>query len=201
MKPFAVLLIHDGRHDYRDRTYESAQLNLPEPDYFIEIDDSAHELGFAGSIEKGWRRIAEETEAEYVLHLEGDFLFEAPVPVERMISLLERNPQLAQVVLKRQAWNDAEKAAGGIVELNPDDFRQRTDRGDVYTEHRKYWSTNPSVYSTGFCHQGWPQVPQSEGMFTHRLLEDPDVRFAVWGAKYDPPRVTHIGEERTGNGY
>lgn len=200
MKRFAVLLIHDGRRDYRDRTMASAKEMVPEPDHFVEIDDSDHELGFAGAIAEGWRRIA-KTDAEYMLHLEGDFLFEAPVPVDRMIGLLDRTAALAQVVLKRQAWNDAEKAAGGIVELHPDDFRQRTDRGDVYTEHRKFWSTNPSVYSTGFCHQGWPQVPVSEGMFTHRLLEDPDVRFALWGAKHDPPRVTHIGDERTGHGY
>jgi hypothetical protein len=201
VRPFVVLLIHDGRHDYRDRTLESAKHNLPEPDHFIEIDDSAHELGYAGAIAEGWRRVVAETDAEYLLHLEGDFLFEAPVPVDRMIGLLERTPALTQIVLKRQPWNAEEKRAGGIVELHPNDFRQRTDRGDVYTEHRKFWSSNPSVYSTGFCNQGWPQVPQSEGIFTHRLLEDPDVRFALWGAKFDPPRVTHIGEERTGTGY
>jgi len=118
-----------------------------------------------------------------------------------MVGLLERHSELAQVSLKRQPWNEREKRAGGIVEADPDDFLQRTDRGDVFTSHRRYWTTNPSVYPVGFCHQGWPQVEQSEGIFTHRLLEDPALRFALWGAKYDPPLVRHIGKERAGRGY
>jgi hypothetical protein len=197
---FCFLLIQDGRYDYAERTMASAKQMVPEPDHFVEIDDMAHEFGFAGAIAKGWRRVV-ETGADYVFHVEGDFTFNEPVPVRRMIALLERRPSLAQIVLKRQPWNREEKAVGGIVELHPDDFHQRTDRGDVFTEHRRFWSTNPAVYSAGFCHQGWPRVPESEGIFTHRLLEDPDVRFAFWGAKFDPPRVHHIGEHREGTGY
>lgn len=197
---WAVLVIHDGRADYRERTLASAKEMLPEPDFHVEVDDSEHKLGFAGAIAEGWRKVV-ATGADYCLHLEADFLFNEPVPVQRMIALLERRPSLAQIVLKRQSWNHEERAAGGIVELHPDDFRQRTDRGDVFTTHRKFWSTNVGIYNAGFCHQGWPQVPESEGMFTHRLLEDPDVEFALWGAKFDGPRIEHIGDERTGHGY
>lgn len=198
---FVVLLISDGREDYRERTLASAKANLPVPDVgMIEIDDSDHELGFAGAIQAGWERIR-ETSADYVAHVEADFLFNAPVPIDRMIAVIERHPELVQLALKRQPWNEQEKAAGGIVECCPDDFTQRTDKGDVWTEHRKCFTTNPSIYPAALCAQGWPQVPESEGIFTHRLLEDPKVRFGFWGGKFDPPLVEHIGAARTGNGY
>jgi hypothetical protein len=197
---FVVLLITDGRRDYRERTLASAKERLPEPKGLIEIDDSDHELGFAGAIQAGWEKVR-QTDAKYVLHLEGDFTFNRAIAVDRMIAVLERESSLAQICLKRQPWNETERAAGGIVERNPGAYRQRVDSGDIWTEHRLCFSTNPSLYPAALCAQGWPDAPESEGHFTHRLLEDPDVRFAFWGAKFDPPLVTHIGEERAGNGY
>lgn len=194
-----LLLIGDGRDEVHERSWASIQERLPF-DVKVTVDDRDHDLGFAGAIAEGWQK-ATETGAEWVWHAEADFLYLETVPVERMIGLLRRRPELAQLSLKRQPWNDREKAAGGLVEADPDDFIQRTDSGDVYTEHRRYWTTNPSLYSVGFCHQGWPQVERSEGIFTHRLLEDRDLRFGIWGAKFDPPRVEHIGETRAGKGY
>lgn len=195
-----LLLIGDGRDEYRDRTIESARECLPTLDRLVEIDDRAHELGFAGAIAEGWRQVL-DTGAKWVFHLEADFVFQAPIPVDRMIGVLERQPHLAQIALKRQPWNAAERAAGGLVEQNPDDFTQRTERGDIWTEHRRYWTTNPSVYPAALCAQGWPVEAKSEGAFTHRLLEDPGLRFALWGAKFDPPLVEHIGDGRAGHGY
>lgn len=197
---FVVLHITDGREDYAERSLASAKEHLPEPDGLITIDDSDHELGFAGAIAAGWERVR-ATRADYVLHLEHDFVFLRTPPLARMIALLERRPELVQVCLKRQPWSEREKAAGGIVEADPEHFTQRTDHGDIYTEHRKFFSTNPSVYPAALCHQGWPQVEHSEGIFTHRLLEDPRVKFAFWGAKFDPPMVEHIGLTRAGHGY
>ena len=196
----AFLLISDGRADYRERTLDSAKDALPEPAHFIEIDDSDHELGFAGAIEAGWKKVI-DTDAEWVFHCEADFLFERPVPIDRMIAVLKRHPSLAQISLKRQAWSQAEKLAGGFVELNPAAYTQHVDRGDMFTTHRVCFSTNPCLYPASLCHQGWPQVEHSEGVFTHRLLEDPECRFAIWGGKFDAPAVEHIGVERAGNGY
>lgn len=198
---FCFLLIHDGRHDYRERTLASAKEMLPEPDLMIEVDDTAHELGFAGAIAEGWRRVIAGPPVDYVFHCEGDFLFNSPVPIDRMIAVLERHPSLAQISLMRQPWGPAEEACGGFIGLNADSYRQRVDHGDIFTEHRVCFTTNPSLYPAALCRQGWPQEQHSEGIFTHRLLADPDVRFGIWGAKNDPPRVTHIGHERAGHGY
>jgi hypothetical protein len=193
-----LLLITDGRADYFDRCTNSARECLPVFDQRIVVDDSAHELGFAGAIQHGWDRV----ETDYVFHLEDDFTFNARIPVHEMIGLLRRHDHLVQIALKRQAWNEKEKAAGGIVELHPNDFLQQHDGRAVWTEHRRFFTTNPSVYSADLCKLGWPQVPHSEGIFTHQLLDaDPKAKFAFWGGKYDPPLVHHIGEHRAGNGY
>lgn len=197
---FALLLITDGRDEVHQRAVASLNECLPPPGAFVMVDDRDHELGFAGAVAEGWRRVL-ETDAEWVFHCEGDFIFHAPIPISRMIALLERRPYLAQVAMKRQAWNPAEIEAGGVVELHRDDFEERSDEGATWTEHRRFWTTNPSVYSTRLCRLGWPEVPESEGMFTHRLLEDPLLRFAFWGAKFDPPTVEHIGLARAGHGY
>ncbi len=195
-----LLLIGDGRDEYRDRTLASGKEMLPQFKRVVEIDDRDHELGFDGAIRAGWEEVL-RTGTDWVFHLEADFVFNAPVPIERMIAVLKRHPHLAQICLKRQPWNDTEKAAGGIVEANPDAYEQRVEHGDIWTEHRVCFSTNPCLYPAALCHQGWPQGERSEGVFTHRLLEDPECRFAFWGAKFDPPLVEHIGVERNGVRY
>ena len=191
----ALLLVDDGRFDYRERCLRSAAQLLPPLDVCIEVNDPDHELGFAGAIQAGWDAVL-ESGADYVFHLEADFTFNVHVPTARMIELLEAQPQLAQVALKRQPWNASERAAGGIVEQHPDDF---TDHG-FWTEHRRFFTTNPCVYRASLCERGWPQVPESEGIFTHQLRDD-GLSFAFWGGKFDAPTVTHIGRHRAGKGY
>jgi hypothetical protein len=192
-----LLAISDGRHEYHHRSLRSALEHLPKFDQYVFVDDPDHALGYAGAIQRGWELV----ETDHVAHAEADFVFLNTVPIRGMIELLERQPQLAQVVLKRQVWNDEERAAGGIVECHPDDFQERRDGNAVWTEHRRFFSTNPSVYSSRLCEMGWPQEAHSEGVFTHRLLKDPHLRFAFWGSKFAPPLVQHIGEARTGGGY
>lgn len=196
----ALLLISDGRNDYLLRTLASVDKHLPPFDHQIHVDDRGHKLGFAGAIQEGWNRVL-DSGAEWVFHLEADFTFNERIDVAAMIDLLERQPHLAQVALKRQPWNEQEKAAGGIVELHPENYRQRSDPHAVWTENRVCFTTNPSVYSTSLCPMGWPQENHSEGVFTHRLLADPMIQFAFWGGKFDPPKVEHIGERREGTGY
>lgn len=200
-----LLLISDGRDELRDRTLASVDEHLPPSDALIEIDDRDHRLGFAGAIAEGWRA-AIGRGAKYVFHLEADFVFKRPVELDAMRELLELRPELAQVALKRQAWNDREKAAGGLVEADADDFTERAElsggRVHVWTEHQRFFTTNPSLYRTELCHRGWPQRRNSEGNFTLDLLRDkPDTRFAFWGSKFDTPAVEHIGVERAGHGY
>lgn len=205
----ALLLISDGRTDYLDRTLASAAEFLPRLGACVHVDDSDHELGFAGAIQAGWDAIL-ASGCEWVFHLEADFTFNCPVPIEAMIATMQREPDLLQIALKRQAWNDAEKAAGGLVEAHPEAYNElvqrllswREDSADVWTWNRRCFTTNPCLYSTALCHKGWPQVEKSEGIFTHELLAESEAfRFGLWGPKYGPPWVTHIGDTKTGKGY
>ena len=194
-----LLIIGDGRDDVHERSWQSAKANLPRFDHNLVVDDRDHKLGFAGAIQHGWDQVL-DTGAEWVFHLEADFIFREPVPIGAMIAILEGNPDIAQVALKRQPVNEEECAAGGIVECHPDDFEERKWAAWWITTHRRFFTTNPSLYSTRLCRMRWPQEPESEGLFTHKLLADPLLRFAFWGRKYDTPMVEHIGV-RCGVGY
>lgn len=204
-----LLIIDDGR-GYLDGCLDSAALNLPPMDACVMVSDPDHDLGFAGAVQAGWDGVL-ETGCEWVLHLESDFIFTHPVPLEAMRRIIAESggnlgtellpPQILQVSLLRQAWNEREKAAGGVILADPDHFRT-IHAGATWTEHRKYFTTTPSLYPAELCKRGWPQKPRSEGVFTHQLLAESEKHcFAVYGGWNDPPRCWHIGETRAGKGY
>lgn len=194
-----LLAIGDGRDEVHERSWASLREQLPPVASHFVVDDRDHELGFAGAIRYGWENVP--ADADYVFHAELDFLYHAPIALERMIAVLSWSSHLTQIALKRQPINDQELAAGGIVETDPESFMEiDVGGGTVWTEHRRCFTTNPCIYPATLCRQGWPQESESEGKFTHRLLADPDVRFAFWGGKFDAPAVEHIGV-RVGSGY
>jgi len=196
---YTLLLITDGRDDYLTRTMCSAMVALPSPHEVVLVDDREHRLGFAGAVQAGWDRIL-ETDAELIFHLEADFVFNERIDLESMAALAS-DPHISQVALKRQPWNEAEKAAGGIVELDPDSFEEGQHGGHAYTAHRKFFTTNPSIYRRDIAERGWPQEDRSEGKFSIELFKDPHVVSTFWGGKFDAPKVHHIGDERAGHGY
>lgn len=195
----ALLVVDDGRADYLDRCLESIAAHLPPMDYCVMVDDSDHELGFGGAIQTGWDAVL-ETDATHVWHAESDFVYTQSVPIHWMQKILEGRPHLAQVALKRQVWNDSEKAAGGIVEQDPDSYTEFESIAGKWTEHSICFTTNPSLYPRHIVERGWPQVAESEGVFSGQLRDD-GLSFAYLGGKFDPPRCEHIGLERVGVGY
>jgi hypothetical protein len=221
-----LVVVTDGRRDCLAQTMRSATeaLGLATFDERIIVNDSidhdygrwlelqfgggfrilhpdAGKRGFAGAVQAGWAAIRAIPRAELVFWLEDDFTFNAPLDLTAIAQVLDQQQHLAQIVLKRQPWSTAEIAAGGIVEMHPDDYIERTDGARVWTEHRRFWSTNPSMFRADTCWRDWPAGRQSEGIFTHELLADADTRFAFWGAKHAEPLVTHIGDIRAGHGY
>ena len=218
----ALVVFTDGRFQCLERTlYTLDQCVDYRFDYLIAIDDSAdpeygaaadtilpgwtvvhneHRYGFCGAVDRGWRSVPED--ATHVFHLEDDFQFECPVDIEAMGRVLDARPYLVQLALKRQPWNDEERAAGDLVWGRPEDFIEHTDGlGHYWVEHRNYFTTNPSLMAAHWVRGGMPLVPECEGKFGITLKADPANRFAYWGRFADPPRVTHIGNERVGNGY
>ncbi len=160
----------------------------------ILINDSEHRLGLAGAVQAAWDR---SSTADYILHLEEDFVLTEPVDIEAMLTVLEAEPHLAQLVLKRQPWNPEETAAGGIIEQHPSDYNDRVTRGWHWVEHSRVFSLNPCLVPRRVLDLGWPNGNEAE--FTHRCIAN-GYRFGFWGRRTDSPRCQHIGVER-GNGW
>jgi hypothetical protein len=166
--------------------------------------------GFGGAIRAAWSRLAKDSDAAWIVHVEQDFTFNRPVDLGAMAAVITSRPYLAQMALRRQAWNPQETAAGGIVEQHPHDYLDKHDMvlGVSWLEHRRFFTTNPCLYRRSLLDVGWPEGDQSEGHFGRHLLAHgtPEtagslVRFGYWGARTDPPWVTHIGHQRSGTGY
>lgn len=193
-----LLVISDGRYEYLGRTMASAARLLPQLDYFVHVNDEDHALGFAGAVREGWRR-ALETDADFVFGLEQDFIFNRPVPVHDMTHVFTHQRHLVQMALMRQPANPAERAAGGVEELDPLAYRL-VQWGDlIWREHRKFVTTNPALWPRWVVERGWPEGELSEGRFGLDLFaESPSYHAGYWG---EGVWVEHIGEERAGLGY
>jgi len=234
----ALLVMTNGRDGYLSQTIASARENLSGNITERWIHDDAGDLthaamldelypdfaqiarvptsraGFGGSIRYAWQYLATRSRADYIFHLEDDFTFNRPVDLDAMAAVLAGSSTLAQMALRRQAWNGAERAAGGVVEQNPDAYIDRCGSywpgawppGAVaWLEHTLFFTTNPCLYrrrtpDDGFPTWPWPRGPQSEGHYGIRLREVGHT-FGYWGSRHDKPWVHHIGDERIGDGY
>lgn len=223
----ALLVMTDGRGELLERTLASAATNLvgpisravihddsADPHYrawllrtfpSFEVYSTGQRSGFGGAIRSAWRYLAataDQDTARFVFHLEDDFTFNKPVPLTRLAYVLDRRPALVQLALRRQPWNDTERAAGGIVECNPDAYTEEHLGGLTWLEHRLFFTTNPSLYRRSLTWRGWPEGAHSEGRFGLGIVnEDPDARFGYWGARDSGEWVTHVGDVRAGTGY
>lgn len=217
----ALLVMTDGRRDYIGETISSAFYNLDGP--IIEKwmhDDSGDESnrrwlesrfpsfthigqgprrGFGGAYSFAWKTLAAQSKADFIFNLEDDFTFNRPVPLADMAKKLDENPHVYQMALRRQSWNKEERAAGGVIERWPDNFKQE----DGWISHRMFFTTNPSLYRMSLIKtRTYPDVEHSEGHFTLSVLEsDPESVFGYWGNKSDTPWVEHIGVKRQPGGF
>jgi hypothetical protein len=217
-----LLVMTDGRLDCIEQTIESAREHLcGEVTHKVIHDDTGDEAhrdrlramfadfevigqptrqGFGGAIRSAWAHVKARAE-RIVFHLEDDFTFNEPIDLPAMQHVLDRNPGLVQLALRRQPWNDAERAAGGIVEQHPTDYIDCSDGISDWLEHRRFFTTNPSMYRRALTEKEWPEGEHSEGRFGLALCENPTTRFGYWGRRDDPPKVHHIGDHRAGTGY
>lgn len=200
-------IIHNdsGERDHQDWLVEQF------PGYETIFHPGRRE-GFGGAIRCAWQEVRD---SDFVFHLEDDFTFNRPVDLRPLVGVLAAYPRLIQIALRRQPWNDEERAAGGIVEQHPEDYvEKRLDQAvnftgekdappDRWLEHRRFFTTNPSLYRGSLCRDAvWPTGPDSEGRFwVFYRREHPDAVCAFWGPRDSGEWVTHIGRERVGAGY
>ena len=221
----ALLVMTDGR-SYVDDAIRSAVENLLPSNELTELwihDDSGDEghridlaalyeewgfrlipsgprRGFGGAIRNAWTHLRKHSEADYVLHLEDDFIFNRPVDLREMQQILDVRPNLAQVALRRQPWNDNERLAGGIIEQHPDSYVRHSFMDLCWLEHANFFTTNPCMYRRNMLSLVWPEGAESEGHFG-MMLKSSGMNFAYLGERSSPPWVHHIGDERVGTGY
>lgn len=226
----ALLVVTDGREDYLTQCLASVK-HLTGPigerwmfddtgdnTYRARLAESYPEFrhinagprqGYGGAIRAAWAQLRAHSNADWVFHLEQDFIIDRTVDLSAMVDVLTSRPHLAQMALRRQAWNSAERAAGGVIEQHPGDYTDMYDAfGRSWLEHRRFFTTNPCLYRRTLCDMDWPEGAESEGRFTHQILTagTPEVagllvRFGYWGERGDDPWVSHIGHNRTGVGY
>lgn len=222
-RSISLLVMTDGRKDCISQTIPSALSMLDGPIVGRYIyDDSGDDAyrrwlfktfptfellfeperqGFGGAIRAAWNTV-KNSGSDYIFHLEDDFLFNEPIPLQNMMDVLDANSHLYQMALRRQAWSTEEKAVGGVIEQHPDAYHQTDSDLGSWLEHRLYFTTNPGLYRSSLIDIGWPDGLHSEGMFTHKILGlDPEARFGLWGQRTDAPRVHHIGTLRVGTSY
>lgn len=221
MNQVALLVMTDGRREYIHQTIESAfsllsgsigplfmyddsgdgynhqwlQANFPQ--FNLIYKDTRQ--GFGGAIHSAWNHI-KSFDFNYIFHLEDDFIFNREVPLDDMIHVMEKYPNVYQMALKRQAWSPDEIRAGGFMELWPNEFLQH----DNWISHRLFFTSNPNIYRKSLIeNRSYPN--QIEGAERHFSLDvmnsDPDALFGYWGNKTDTPWVTHIGVNRKGGNY
>lgn len=194
--PITRKLIHD---DSGDAEY-AEWLNAKYGDEY-EIFSTGRRSGFGGAIISAWKQLQND-DNEWVFHLEDDFVFQEVVPLVEMMTVMDQNPHLVQMALRRQAWNEQEKAAGGIVEQDPDSYTERDNGIHRWLEHTKFFTTNPSLYRKSLTvEHPWPTGNNSEGMYGISLFSDGIHKSGYWGEKASAPKCLHIGEFRNGDGY
>lgn len=156
--------------------------------------------GFCGAVQTGWQVAAQ---SDYTFWLEDDFVFEEVVPLADMATTLNENRHLVQLALLRQPWSPEEKAVGGIMQMWPDEYEEKTDGESFWVEHKLFYTTNPGLFRGSLARENpWPDGPRCEEKFGQGLLaKDDSLRFAFWGKKFARNLVTHIGDERVGTGY
>lgn len=169
--------------------------------------------GFDGAYRFIWQ-LGKFTNQEYMLVCEDDFTFNKPIDVNTWASPMHLNPNIAQVALVRQPWNEREKLAGGLLRSwGESSFFQAAGFGRSkvnWLEHTMYFTTNPFICRTALMKTGpdWPTGPDSEGRYGFDLrregfcgIDGEDVRFAYLGSFDDEPWVHHIGHTRAGSNY
>lgn len=224
-----LLVMDDGRPEYLVKTMESMTAHIAyQFDHALLVNDSGNtdyaawlertfpsfrhihhsqRIGFAQAIRSAWSHLPK---SDYLFTLEADYVFNSDIDIPLMACILESNERLSQLVLKRQAWNSNEIAAGGIIEQHSDWYTEYEVCGATISEHTLNYSTNPNLMryslthiSGSSSHSGevtWPNESESEGKYGAWLREQ-GYSFAFLGKKTDAPLVEHIGVKRAGNGY
>lgn len=191
MKPTVALVVISDRRDlYLPRCFGSLIQYL---DYDLHqqilVADPEHRYTASGAVRAGW----EQADADFVWHMEEDFLLTERVDIKGMAAVLDANEDLASLCLLRQPWSQPEVSAGGIIPLYGGHMTERETDGRPWVQHDRFFSLNPSLVPRRVYELGFPEG--SEPAMTDMLLSK-GFTFGYWGRRDGAPRCLHIGDVR-----
>lgn len=222
--PVPIIVLTNGRVECISKAISSVMTHLDNVGDGLIVDDSGDDVyrawlaeqyaapvvpvgagpcGYWRAMRKVWD-VARDLDTDKVVFWEEDFILHADVDVEQLATVLDSYPYLTQIALLRQPWWPNEVEAGGLIpalEVQGQEFMDRTDGTHTWVEHRACWTGNPCVIPRRTFERDWPEGDWSESRFGRELFRDGRARGAYWGRRTDPPRVEHIGHHRAGTGY
>ena len=213
----ALILRCDGRREYIEETVHSTITHLGAFEHQIIIDDSGDadygkwldaRFGGFNCVHHSERRglsgcfksacdVAIALGVDYVFSTEDDYAITSDLDLTAFIALLESQPHLAQVALKRTSYSPQEHAAGGIVEAYPHFYNERSAGGMTWLETDHLFVFSPSLIPR--------RVIECALANTDTFLEDNvtaalwanGYRSCYWGAMFDRPLCGHVGTTRS----
>jgi hypothetical protein len=227
MSGIAFIITTDGRGEFLERTIASWDQAQGEYVAKIILDDSGDaeyrewleqtftpqgwHIMWVGMTRQGYsaamqnmRLIGITSGADYILHVEDDFVLNKPIDLHTITDIMNDNPQLAQMALVRQPWYANEIQFGGVIRALQDqgcNFDEKTNGEHYWQEHIAVWTANPNLMPIKVAHMEYPDGNWSEAAFMRKLREETLFVCAYYGKLEDEPMVTHIGDYKKGNGY
>lgn len=113
-----------------------------------------------------------EAENDHAVFLEEDFVLTDIVDFHRLAAHIDTHPYLAQIVLQRAPWFDAEKEYDSIIEFHQKAKNQKFRDVDGIWEHVAFFSGNPAVWNRTTFESGWPIAQWSEDIKRLSLIRD-----------------------------
>lgn len=194
VQPIDARVLIDDSGDVEYQRY----LEHTYPDFTAQVHHETRR-GLGGAVKSAWETALAHG-ADFVWHQEDDQVILADIDLTAFTALLEAQPQLAQVAIKRTPYNPQEHAAGGVVDAFPHLYTERSADGMTWTEFTHLFVFCPSliprrVIECALAHaDNFLENGVTDALWAHGY------RSCFWGAMFDPPLCDHVGVERS-DGY
>ena len=215
------VVVGDGRIQYLRQavaSYHKSVINAD--DYLIMINDTGdsgyarvlddefpefkiihhpERRGLGGAVRSAWTE-AVKTGCDFVFHVEEDFIFPDEIDAFDLVKLLVSRPHLAQMCLVRNAVNDQESAAGGMLHVDPSRYTECSNGQVDWLEQSSLFSFNPALISIGVIEHALHTATDFLERDVTDVLTPQGYAFGLLGKMSDDPRCIHIGTQHS-SGY
>lgn len=216
---FALTLRCDGRRDYIEQTVESVNKYVrPHFSDRIIVNDSGDEKyadwlestfldfrcihhktrsGLGECFRASLEAVVSLTDADFAFMVEDDTPILAAIDMDAMAVVLSNHQNLSQLMLMRPPFNDEEIRAGGVYQLTPSEFHEKTDGTHTWVEHDRWFGFQPNLCSRQVIEYALAHATNFLELGVTDALKTAGYRFGYWGALSDTPKCAHVGHIRS----